>query len=247
MDFPLVELLQRSGWVARIVVILLALFSFVSWAIIFNRFYVMGGINKANKKFRRKYSVLGKISDIEDVEDAALKSPMGQLGKAGSQEYKRILEDAQSHGGVKDWSFFLQSQFSMSAERIEGVFIGLNAPFTSGLIFLAMTSSVAPFLGLFGTVWGIMTAFLDIGNQGSASLPVVAPGIAEALITTAISLAVAIPALFFYNYFNHQAEKIEDEMYEFKELLLARLKREIITLLYAERPRTTPNSGTRTV
>jgi biopolymer transport protein TolQ len=99
-----------------------------------------------------------------------------------------------------------------------------------------MISSIAPFMGLLGTVWGIMNSFYEIGNQGSASLPVVAPGIAEALITTVVGLAVAIPALFFYNYFNHRAERIENEMDEFKDVLLVRVKREIFNLLYTERP-----------
>jgi biopolymer transport protein TolQ len=99
-----------------------------------------------------------------------------------------------------------------------------------------MTSSIAPFLGLLGTVWGVMNSFFDIGNQGSASLPVVAPGIAEALITTIVGLVVAIPALFFYNYLNHRTERLDNEMDEFREFLLGRLKREIFSLLYSERP-----------
>jgi biopolymer transport protein TolQ len=93
---------------------------------------------------------------------------------------------------------------------------------------------VAPFLGLLGTVWGIMNSFYQIGNQGSASLPVVAPGIAEALIVTMIGLAVAIPAVLFYNYFVHRVELIENEMDEFKNLLLAHLKRDIFNLLYGK-------------
>jgi biopolymer transport protein TolQ len=77
-----------------------------------------------------------------------------------------------------------------------------------------------------------MNSFFEIGNQGSASLPVVAPGIAEALIATLAGLAVAIPALFFYNYFNHRAERIETDVDEFKTMLLARIKREALLDLY---------------
>jgi biopolymer transport protein TolQ len=97
-----------------------------------------------------------------------------------------------------------------------------------------MISSIAPFLGLLGTVWGIMNSFYEIGSQGSASLPVVAPGIAEALITTIVGLGVAIPALFFYNYCNHKAERAADDMEEFKELLVVRLRREIFSAFFAE-------------
>ena len=100
------------------------------------------------------------------------------------------------------------------------------------MFFLAIISSVAPFIGLFGTVWGIMDSFFEIGNQGSASLPVVAPGIAEALVVTAMGLAVAIPAVFFYNYLIHKIERIEEDLDDFKETTLSRLKREMMSLLY---------------
>jgi len=122
----------------------------------------------------------------------------------------------------------------MASEHLESAFMGLVSSFDKGVFFLAMMSSIAPFLGLLGTVWGIMNAFFDIGNQGSASLPVVAPGIAEALITTIMGLLVAIPALYFYNYFNHKIEHIENDMEEFKEILFVRLKREIFGKFYSE-------------
>jgi biopolymer transport protein TolQ len=101
-----------------------------------------------------------------------------------------------------------------------------------GLVILAISSSVAPFIGLLGTVWGIMNSFYQIGDQGSASLPVVAPGIAEALIATILGLAVAIPAVLFYNYYMHRVERIENEMDEVKNLLQSHLKRDLFNLLY---------------
>jgi biopolymer transport protein TolQ len=102
-----------------------------------------------------------------------------------------------------------------------------------GIVILAIASSVAPFLGLLGTVWGIMDSFFEIGNQGSASLPVVAPGIAEALVVTAIGLAVAIPAVLFYNYFVHRVDRLENEMDDFKNMLFSHLKRDIFNTLYS--------------
>jgi biopolymer transport protein TolQ len=123
----------------------------------------------------------------------------------------------------------------MAADSLESSLMGLISPFTYGIFLLAMISSIAPFLGLLGTVWGIMNSFYEIGNQGSASLPVVAPGIAEALITTIVGLAVAIPALFFYNFFNNRSEQIEIEMEEFRDQLMVRLRRELFNLLYTER------------
>ncbi len=235
MDIPVLDMMVRAGWVARIIVILLLLCSFATWGIIFNRLIVLTQVIRSNKHFRKKFDSLSRLSDVEKLTPKELQSPMAQLGKISAAEYRRILEDAHSHTGVKDWSFFLQNQFFMAADSLESAYMALTAPFTQGVLLLAMISSTAPFLGLLGTVWGIMNSFYEIGNQGSASLPVVAPGIAEALIATIVGLAAAIPALFFYNYFNHQSDRIETEMDEFRDLLQVRLKRELFNLLYTER------------
>jgi len=243
MDMPVIDMILRAGWVGRIIVTLLMLFSFVSWGIIINRLFILSKISNGNKLFRKKYGTLTRLSDVEKFTAKELESPMGQLGKVGAGEYRRILEDAQSHTQVKDWSFFLQNQFTMAEDSMESIFMALVNPFGQGVFLLAMISSIAPFLGLLGTVWGIMNSFYEIGNQGSASLPVVAPGIAEALITTIVGLAVAIPALFFYNFFNNRTEQVEIDMDEFKETVLVRLKRELFSLLYSERPSSRGSAG----
>ncbi|HLV31054.1 MAG TPA: MotA/TolQ/ExbB proton channel family protein [Chitinispirillaceae bacterium] len=236
MSTPVLDMILRSGLMGRIIISMLMILSLITWAIIFNRFFVLSRVRAGNGLFRRMYESLKRVSDIENMDKKVLESPMAQMGRAGASEYRRILEDARSHTAVKDWSFFLQNQFTMAQDKLESIFSALIQPFDKGVFLLAMISSIAPFMGLLGTVWGIMNSFYEIGNQGSASLPVVAPGIAEALITTIVGLAVAIPALFFYNYFNHRAERIENEMDEFKDVLLVRVKREIFNLLYTERP-----------
>ena len=241
MSIPVVEMMIRSGWVGRLIVLLLIVCSFTTWGIIFNRLYILSQIIGGNRRFRKKYATLSKLSDVEKLPPKELQSPMAQMGKIGAAEYRRILEDAQSHTGVKDWSFFLQNQFIMASDSLESGFLALINPFGQGVFLLAMISSIAPFMGLLGTVWGIMNSFYEIGNQGSASLPVVAPGIAEALITTIVGLAVAIPALFFYNFFNNRTDRIETEMEEFKDVLQVRLKRELFNLLYTERSARTPS------
>ncbi len=242
MDTPIIEMIIRAGWIARGIILFLLLFSFVSWAIIFNRLFVLDKIAKGNRSFKEKFGLLTSITEIEKMDQKSLSSPLAQLGKNSALEYRRIIDDARSHTGVKDWSFFLQNQFAMASEHLESAFLGLSSSFDKGVFFLAMMSSIAPFLGLLGTVWGIMNAFFDIGNQGSASLPVVAPGIAEALITTIMGLAVAIPALFFFNYCNHRIERIENEMDEFKEIIFVRMKREIFGLFYTEQQVARPQS-----
>jgi biopolymer transport protein TolQ len=235
MSIPVLEMILRSGWVGKFIVFFLLVCSFATWGIIFNRLIVFAQAARGNLRFRKRYDKLSRLSDIEKLTPKELESPMAQLGKISAGEYRRILEDAQSHTGVKDWSFFLQNQFSMAEDSLDSSFLALVAPISHGVFLLAMISSIAPFLGLLGTVWGIMNSFYEIGNQGSASLPVVAPGIAEALITTIVGIAVAIPALFFYNYFNNRTELIETEMDEFKDVLLIRMKRELFNLLYTDR------------
>jgi biopolymer transport protein TolQ len=235
MNTPFIDMILRSGWVARSILILLGIFSVVTWAVVFNRLYYLGQAAKKHKLFLRRYAACKAVTDIEKIDSQVLKCPMGQLGSVGAGEYKRILDDSRSHSSVKDWSFFLQNQFGISLERINTIFSELARRLDKGLIFLAISASVCPFLGLLGTVWGIMDSFFEIGNQGSASLPVVAPGIAEALITTLVGLAVAIPAVLFYNYFVHRVDRIENEIDEFKNLLFSHVKRDILNTLYGDK------------
>jgi biopolymer transport protein TolQ len=235
MNIPIVDMILRSGPAARIILIILLVLSVVSWAIVFNRLSFLKAVAKGNKKFRARYEQVKKILELERPDGKESTVPLVRIAEKGAQEYRRILTDAQMAGKVNDWSFFMQSQFAMVAEQIESTYGAIVGTFDSGVYFLAIVSSVAPFLGLLGTVWGIMNSFYEIGSQGSASLPVVAPGIAEALVVTLAGLLVAIPALFFYNYFTHRVEHLETETDQFRELLLVRMKREILGSLYSEK------------
>jgi biopolymer transport protein TolQ len=235
MNIPVVDMILRSGLVARIILVLLGIFSIMTWAVIFNRFAYMGKVKKGNKAFLRAYSNVVSLTDVEKIPKKQGESPMGLLCKMGISEFHRILKDSHDLVGVKDWPFFLQNQFSMALDRINTKFSEEVRKLDRGVVILALACSVAPFLGLLGTIWGIMNSFFEIGNQGSASLPVVAPGIAEALITTTLGLAVAIPAVLFYNYFVHRADRIENEMDEFKNLLTSHLKRDIFNTLYSQK------------
>ena len=233
MNIPVIDMIGRSGWFARFILILLGIFSILTWAIIFNRFAYLNKVKKGNKAFLRGYGNFISLTDVEKMPKDQTESLLGTVCKLGAAEFRRILKDAHDLTGVKDWSFFLQNQFVMAVERINTKFSEVVRSLDRGVVLLAIASSVAPFLGLLGTVWGIMDSFFEIGNQGSASLPVVAPGIAEALVVTAIGLAVAIPAVMFYNYFVHRVDRIENEMDEFKTLLFSHLKRDIFNTLYS--------------
>lgn len=232
VDIPVISMVVRSGWVARIILLLLLFLSILSWAIIFNRLVSLTKTRKLHGLFRSKMGGLDRVVELETIDPKLTACPMGRLAGVAVGEYKRILTDSHTHSQVRDWSFFLSNQFAMASERMESEITASVARLDSGLFVLAIISSVAPFLGLLGTVWGIMNSFFEIGNQGSASLPVVAPGIAEALITTIVGLAVAIPAVFFYNVLVHQVQRVEDQLDESREQLQLRLRRDIFKLLY---------------
>jgi biopolymer transport protein TolQ len=231
-DIPVVAMIIRSGWVARIILLLLALLSVLTWAIVLNRWLVLKKNRGLNKSFKKLFESIKSVADLEKIDEKVAKGPLGILGRLAAAEFKRILSDAHSDTGLKDWSFYLESQFTMVSDRLSSAISTMEERFHQGLVLLAMSSSIGPFLGLLGTVWGIMDSFYEIGEQGSASLPVVAPGIAESLITTIVGLVVAIPALFFYNIFVNRAANVTNEMDAYSEQISLRLKREIFALLY---------------
>ena len=234
MDSPLITMIMHASWAARLVLIILLVFSIITWTIIVTRMQFIKSAAAGNRRFKSKFESIDKVDELTGFDKKSLATPLGRLGLIGQGECRRIVADVRRMGG-RDPSFMLQSQFSMAEERVESAYMGIVATLDRGVFMLAMVSSISPFLGLLGTVWGIMNAFFEISNQGSASLPVVAPGIAEALIATLAGLAVAIPALFFYNYVHHRAERIETDIDEFKTLLLARIKREVFLNLYEGR------------
>jgi biopolymer transport protein TolQ len=234
MDIPILYLITDSGLMAKAVLIILALFSIFSWGIIINRFFMLAAVRRYNKKFIDSFNQSSGIRSIEKADRKQLESPAGEIGSTALEEFRRIIRDAKLHRGVSDWSFYLQNQFYMARERFDAEVGRLARKQDWGLYLLAVISSVAPFLGLFGTVWGIMLSFYEIGEQASASLQVVAPGISAALITTIVGLAVAIPSVIFFNIFNHKVERIEDELDEFSDHLLLSLKRELFNLLYTK-------------
>lgn len=230
----IVSMILDSDGFTVVLLLLLAVFSLASWGIIINRFFSLAKVRKINKIFSKNFDGLSSIGDITKGEEKELKSPMGKLGTVGLEEYNRIRKDAAAHkSAITDWSFYLQNQFYMAQEQLEAESGRLGRKQDWGLYILAVISSAAPFLGLLGTVWGIMNSFYAIGEQGSASLPTVAPGIAAALITTIVGLVVAIPSVIFYNVFLHKVERIQDELDEFNDRFMLRLKKELFNLLYA--------------
>jgi biopolymer transport protein TolQ len=194
-------LVLQAGLVVKGVLLILLFFSVVSWAIIFFKQRYFSKANKESEQFLRSYRASRDPKNLFKATKSMSLSPIANVFKSvytdeaprDRNEVKRLLRRYETLESVK-------------LERY--------------LNFLATTGSTTPFIGLFGTVWGIMNSFHGIGAAGSASLAIVAPGIAEALIATAVGLVAAIPAVIAYNYYLSMSRKMIIEMEDFSEDLI---------------------------
>jgi biopolymer transport protein TolQ len=201
MNHSAFQLILQAGYVVKGVLLILLFFSVVSWAIIFYKQRYFSKANKESEYFLRAYRSNKNTTDLYKVTKNLHLSPVANVFKSVYAD-----ETSRDQNEVKRLLRRYETQESVKLEQY--------------LNFLATTGSTSPFIGLFGTVWGIMSSFQGIGSAGSASLAIVAPGIAEALIATAVGLAAAIPAVIAYNYYLSMARKMIIDMEDFSEDLL---------------------------
>ncbi|QGY41063.1 protein TolQ [Pseudodesulfovibrio cashew] len=217
----ILTLLMGATLAVKLVMIFLALMSIWSWTIIFFKFFTIGS---ARKKVIMGYD---QFMDSEDLTSglkalgAKEQSPLARVSTLAVQEF-RLLEKADVSRDRKR----LLVKDTLRRVLKQGISKEMRS-LTRNLPFLATCANAAPFIGLFGTVWGIMHSFHSIGQAQSAALATVAPGISEALIATAIGLLVAIPATIFYNYFLGKLNEVESGMVDFAGAFLNRAEREI--------------------
>jgi biopolymer transport protein TolQ len=188
------SILEQTGWVARGVLGLLLFFSVISWGMIFQKLSLFGRIRRQSDQFLRIFRATRGVANPQALASAG--SPFANVYAAGYRELQYQvggLTGNPSPPRLKSLQAITVDMQLASAEEIRRV--------EKGMSWLATTGSVTPFIGLFGTVWGIIDAFSGLGAAGSASLRAVAPGISEALVTTAAGLFTAIPAVIFYNSF----------------------------------------------
>ncbi|HEY6009648.1 MAG TPA: protein TolQ [Geobacteraceae bacterium] len=217
-------LFAGTGLVVKLVLLILLFFSVVSWAIIFFKLLQVQRAKNESERFIDFFWKTKRFDLITAQIDRFANSPLSVLFTEGYGELKKLMEKGEDRtdpavlstelGGMDNISRALRRATTSEITRLEKY-----------VTFLATTGSTAPFIGLFGTVWGIMTAFKGIGETGSASLAVVAPGIAEALIATAIGLVAAIPAVMAYNHFQHKIRVLVAEMDSFSFELLNIIQR----------------------
>lgn len=184
----IVDLVRETGPVAQGVLLVLAVFSLVSWSIILAKWAMLKRARSESGRFVRAFRRAQRLHDIAAVSEQFRPSPLVGVFQSGFREFERQLG---SSGALRNP---LAVQRAMQIAASEEM-----TRFERNLPWLAITGAVTPFIGLFGTVWGIIDAFHGLGTSGAATLRAVAPGISEALITTAAGLAVAIPAVIAYN------------------------------------------------
>jgi biopolymer transport protein TolQ len=207
----IIDMISGSGPVVQSVLYLLIVISVASWAVVV---YKAGQIRSARRSSKRFVDLFWDTRNLAEISKALTKlptSPVGEVFRAGYQELVRLRnKKTQSDGfttelsGVANVERAMRRATSLQLARLE-----------KSLTFLATVASSTPFIGLFGTVWGIMNSFLGLSGSGTTTLQAVAPGISEALVATAMGLAAAIPALVAYNHFARQSRVIAIEMENF--------------------------------
>ena len=217
VDFSWLEAVTHSGPIGVATLAILLIFSVVSWAIIVQKTVYLRRARRESERFLNAFWEAKRLDQMYQQSDAYVKAPVAQVFRSGYVELARLKKrsgDDDIGGGIENVERALRRTANAEATAMESM-----------TAFLATVGSTAPFIGLFGTVWGIMKAFQDIGRMGSANLATVAPGISEALIATAAGLAAAIPAVIAYNFFLARIRVLNNEMEAFSSDFLNIVKR----------------------
>jgi len=204
-------LIASARPVPLIVLLILLIFSLVSWAVILYKGLVLGRARRQSETFLNVFRKSTKFSEVNSVCPQLKASPLTGVFQAG---YHEVNQQVRAGGQAEPARPVVRSLESLSRSLARAATVEVTR-LERRLSFLATTASVTPFIGLFGTTWGIMNAFQDIGRMGSANLAVVAPGISEALVTTAMGLFAAIPAAVFYNHFANRVKVLNATMDDF--------------------------------
>jgi biopolymer transport protein TolQ len=204
LDLSLWDIVQNLRPVPLAIIVLLILFSLLSWTIVFSKSSVFSRARRENRNFLRAFRKADNLQSVALASEQFTSAPLVAVFDFGYGEVERQIRQRGALVNKPAIERSLQLGISEEVTKLE-----------MNMSWLATVASVSPFIGLFGTVWGIIDAFQALGNAGATSLRAVAPGISEALITTAIGLAAAIPAAIFYNVFGNRIKEIGTRMEDF--------------------------------
>ena len=231
MQLSITNMILHAGPVGQFVMLVLLIFSLISWSIVFTKMRLFKKVTADTQDFLEAFWSSSKLSEAYDTAQEYEYSPEAAIFSAGYTELQKInkirnRKEGSSQPDTLDTQMATMDNLKRAIRKTESQEITELGKY---LPFLATTGSATPFIGLFGTVWGIMASFHEIGSRGSASLAVVAPGISEALVATAAGLAVAIPAVIFYNYYANKLTYIDGEMQNFSTDFLNLVERDLIS------------------
>jgi biopolymer transport protein TolQ len=215
------NLFAQSGTMVQAVLMLLLIFSVSSWGIIFYKIYQLRQARSTSQSFATLFRSTKDFATLAGVNLTAQKSPLARIFSTAYQEFSQWRQGASQTSPLENRSSAHFENLELTLRRaVREQMTWLERTLT----FLATTASTTPFIGLFGTVWGIMNAFQGLSTAQSATIQAVAPGIAEALVTTAVGLLAAIPAVMAYNHFVRQVQMLTAEMEGFSAELLSRVR-----------------------
>jgi biopolymer transport protein TolQ len=223
----ILDMVMNAGPMVKFIMFMLLGLSVACWCVILMKFLLLRRARKESdhfiELFRQRKNYAGLYRDSQNLED----SHLAQIFRVGYAELNRLGKSLETKSLQE-----VKVNPKVLLENVERAIMGATTSerqrFERFLPLLATTGSTAPFIGLFGTVWGIMTSFQEIGLKGAANLAVVAPGISEALVATAMGLAAAIPAVVAFNHFSNRIRVIENEMSHFSADYLNMLKRDLM-------------------
>lgn len=219
-DMSFVSLIAQASLLVQLVMLLLVGISLMSWATIFKKYVVLKKAKRMSDRFEEDFWSGGDLNTLYQRAGARRNEagPLERIFEAGMSEYLR----ARDKKGLTDQTLLIDG----ARRAMKAAFQRENEVLERGLPFLASAGSVSPYIGLFGTVWGIMQAFRGLANVQQATLAAVAPGIAEALIATAIGLFAAIPAVVAYNRYANELDRLSAQFESFVEEFLNILQRQ---------------------
>jgi len=231
VQLSITDMIIHAGPVGQLVMLTLLIFSLASWTIVVMKARLFKKVRVDSEDFLESF---WKSANLNEANTAAAEyeySPQAAVFVAGFaelQKINKIRNRKDDSRGVEtlDMQLATMDNLKRAVRKAESQKL---SELGSSLPFLATTGSATPFIGLFGTVWGIMASFHDIGQKGSASLAVVAPGISEALVATAAGLAVAIPAVIFYNFFSNKLDEVDGEISDFSTDFLNLVERDLLS------------------
>ncbi len=224
------QMFWTAGLVVKLVMLLLLGFSLYSWYVIFQKHLLFKTASKLSNDFLDTFWQSKNLAEANKTAQKLELCPEAAVFRHGYTELQKLSRSQGDSSGEETLKTRLAHMDNLQRTMNKAMAHEMHR-FGKSLSFLATTGSATPFIGLFGTVWGIMAAFQDIGMRGSATLAVVAPGISEALVATAAGLAVAIPAVVFYNFYSNKLDNLENSMQSFAADFLNLVERDLMSRL----------------